>query len=92
MAGGGGGGSNSGGGESSCVSVTVVALTDKDDLWCTIVKCVRARKVTNMDWESFLKLFLDKYLPKIVKEQMEIDFMQLTQVNHTITEYDTTFG
>ncbi|KAL8134291.1 hypothetical protein AgCh_009363 [Apium graveolens] len=42
-------------------------------------------------WERFTELFLEKYFPRYMKNQMEIKFLNLTQGDLTVAEYEAKF-
>ncbi|KAL8097578.1 hypothetical protein AgCh_030635 [Apium graveolens] len=42
-------------------------------------------------WERFTELFLEKYFPRYMKNQMEIKFLSLTEGDLTIAEYEAKF-
>ncbi|KAL8115323.1 hypothetical protein AgCh_021973 [Apium graveolens] len=42
-------------------------------------------------WERFTELFLEKYFPRYMKNQMEIQFLNLTQGDLTVAEYEAKF-
>ncbi|KAL8148093.1 hypothetical protein AgCh_005438 [Apium graveolens] len=42
-------------------------------------------------WERFTELFLEKYFPRYMKNQMEIKFLNLTQGDLTVSEYESKF-
>ena len=42
-------------------------------------------------WESFSKLFLDKYFPKYMENQMELKFLEFKQNNLSVEEYEAKF-
>jgi len=53
---------------------------------------VKAMEVTQqISWERFKKLFLDKYYPKYMQNQMELKFLELKQGNMTVLEYEKKF-
>ncbi|XP_017256323.1 uncharacterized protein LOC108225879 [Daucus carota subsp. sativus] len=43
-------------------------------------------------WDRFTKLFLDKYYPKYLENQMELQFLELKQGNLSVAEYETKFS
>ncbi|KAL8145807.1 hypothetical protein AgCh_003815 [Apium graveolens] len=42
-------------------------------------------------WERFTELFLEKYFPRYMKNQMEIKILNLTQGDLTVAEYEAKF-
>ncbi|XP_074373727.1 uncharacterized protein LOC141714085 [Apium graveolens] len=44
-----------------------------------------------MTWDRFTELFLEKYFPRYMKNQMEIQFLELKQGNISVTEYEAKF-
>ena len=52
---------------------------------------VKAMEVTQqVSWERFKKLFLDKYYPKYMQNQMELKFLELKPVSYTHLTLPTT--
>ncbi|XP_021829828.1 uncharacterized protein LOC110770053 [Prunus avium] len=45
-----------------------------------------------MDWEEFLALFYKKYFPDTVKEELQMEFINLTQGTMTVREYEARFA
>ena len=41
--------------------------------------------------ERFTELFLEKYFPRYMQNQMELKFFELKQENLTVAEYETKF-
>ena len=54
-----------------------------------------AKKNMEMDavitWERFSRLFLDKYFPRFMENQMELKFLELKQNNLSVAEYEAKF-
>ncbi|KAL8099661.1 hypothetical protein AgCh_032064 [Apium graveolens] len=42
-------------------------------------------------WDRFTDLFLEKYFPRFMKNQMEIKFLELKQDNLSVADYETKF-
>ncbi|XP_074346950.1 uncharacterized protein LOC141685766 [Apium graveolens] len=42
-------------------------------------------------WDRFTELFLEKYFPRYMKNQVEIKFLELKQGNMYVTEYEAKF-
>ncbi|XP_074327792.1 uncharacterized protein LOC141665704 [Apium graveolens] len=42
-------------------------------------------------WERFIELFLQKYFPRHMKNQMKIKFLSLTQDNPSVADYEAKF-
>ena len=42
-------------------------------------------------WETFKRVFLEKYFPKDVRNKKEMEFLELKQGNMTVAEYATKF-
>lgn len=43
-------------------------------------------------WDRFTELFLDKYCPRYMQNQMELKFFELKQGNMTVSEYEMKFS
>ena len=44
-----------------------------------------------MTWETFKRVFLEKYFPEDVRNKKEMEFLELKQGNTTIAEYAVKF-
>ncbi|KAK1360412.1 hypothetical protein POM88_044886 [Heracleum sosnowskyi] len=42
-------------------------------------------------WERFTELFLEKYFPDLMRDQMELKFLELKQRSMTVSQYETKF-
>ncbi|KAK1403348.1 CCHC-type domain-containing protein [Heracleum sosnowskyi] len=42
-------------------------------------------------WERFTELFLEKYFPDFMRDQMELKFLELKQGSMTVSQYETKF-
>lgn len=42
-------------------------------------------------WERFKKLFFDKYFPRFMEDQMELEFLELMQDKMIVPEYEAKF-
>ncbi|XP_017239655.1 uncharacterized protein LOC108212440 [Daucus carota subsp. sativus] len=42
-------------------------------------------------WERFTELFLEKYFPRYMQNQMELKFLELKQENLSVSEYEAKF-
>lgn len=58
-------------------------------MWWDTVE--RSQNVDQMDWEEFLALFYKKYFPDTVKEELQMEFINLTQGTMTVREYEARF-
>lgn len=53
---------------------------------------VKARETTEViAWVRFKELFLEKYFPDYMHDQMELKFLELKQGNMSVSEYETKF-
>ncbi|XP_024171872.1 uncharacterized protein LOC112177859 [Rosa chinensis] len=52
----------------------------------------RTRDVTTMSWVDFVVLFRGKYFPAAVREQLEVEFLALTQGDMSVREYEAKFS
>ncbi|XP_074327658.1 uncharacterized protein LOC141665572 [Apium graveolens] len=43
-------------------------------------------------WDRFTELFLEKYFPRYMKNQMEIKFLELKHGNLSVTDYEAKFN
>ncbi|KAL3830474.1 hypothetical protein ACJIZ3_019276 [Penstemon smallii] len=60
--------------------------------WWRIVEHKWTRDETPHTWASFLKEFNSKFIPQVVKDQRERDFMNLIQGTMTVAEYEAQFN
>ncbi|KAL8118663.1 hypothetical protein AgCh_016254 [Apium graveolens] len=44
-----------------------------------------------IDWDRFKELFLEKYFPQFVQDQMELKFLELKQGNMSVADYGSKF-
>lgn len=44
-----------------------------------------------ISWERFTELFLEKYFPMYVQDQLEIKILEFKQKNLSVTEYESKF-
>jgi Retroviral aspartyl protease/RNase H-like domain found in reverse transcriptase/Reverse transcriptase (RNA-dependent DNA polymerase)/Integrase zinc binding domain/Retrotransposon gag protein/Zinc knuckle len=45
----------------------------------------------DMDWPAFKDVFYEQYFPDSIRNQKEIEFMELVQANMTVAQYDAKF-
>ncbi|KAL8124013.1 hypothetical protein AgCh_011860 [Apium graveolens] len=57
--------------------------------WWESVKAMEVNQ--QVSWERFKKLFLEKYYPKYMQNQMELKFLELKQENMSVLEYEKKF-
>ncbi|XP_027157100.1 uncharacterized protein LOC113758443 [Coffea eugenioides] len=59
--------------------------------WWNVVRAKWEREGTAWTWLNFVRDFNEKYLPPIVQEKREDDFIKLRQGMMSVTEYETQF-
>ena len=57
--------------------------------WWESVKALEPVEIVT--WGRFTELFLEKYFPKYMQNQMELKFIELKQENLSVTEYEARF-
>jgi len=57
--------------------------------WWESVKAMEVNQ--QVSWERFKKLFLEKYYPKYMQNQMELKFLELKQGSMSVLEYEKKF-
>jgi len=63
-------------------------LKGEANYWWESKKALEEGVVT---WNRFTDLFLEKYFPRFMKNQMEIKFLELKQDNLSVADYETKF-
>nr|KYP76391.1 hypothetical protein KK1_020632 [Cajanus cajan]KYP76399.1 hypothetical protein KK1_020641 [Cajanus cajan] len=46
---------------------------------------------TQVNWENFKRLFLEKYFPRDVRRRKQVEFLELKQREDSVAEYVTKF-
>ncbi|XP_074382740.1 uncharacterized protein LOC141724478 isoform X4 [Apium graveolens] len=64
-------------------------LKNEATYWWKMVKILEGTNV--ITWERFKELFLEKYFPQFVQDQMELKFLELKQGNMSVTDYENKF-
>ncbi|KAL8089701.1 hypothetical protein AgCh_039255 [Apium graveolens] len=64
-------------------------LKNEATYWWEMVKTLEGTDV--ITWERFKELFLEKYFPQFVQDQMELKFLELKQGNMSVTDYEGKF-
>src|SRR5262245_30492362 len=59
--------------------------------WWDMVKESPTIDVDTMTWKTFEDKFYEKYFPKALRNQMQNDFVRLSQRNMTVSEYEAKF-
>ncbi|XP_024200073.1 uncharacterized protein LOC112203318 [Rosa chinensis] len=70
--------------------VATITLRDEARVWWDFVE--RSEDVTAMSWEEFERCFKEKYFPRSVVERLEKEFLELTQGNMTVRDYEAEFS
>ncbi|XP_074356548.1 uncharacterized protein LOC141696288 [Apium graveolens] len=65
-------------------------LKDEASYWWESSKALLEGEV--ITWEKFTKMFLEKYLPSYMQDQMEMRFLNLRQEDMTVAEYEVKFS
>ncbi|XP_061995008.1 uncharacterized protein LOC133712914 [Rosa rugosa] len=69
--------------------VATFLLQDEAKQWWNFV--LKTKDVATLTWKCFVGLFRDKYFPASAREQIELEFIALTQGTMTVREYETQF-
>ena len=69
---------------------TYTLVEEAEYWWDDTRQCLEA-KGQAMTWETFKRVFLDKYFPKDVKNNKEMEFLELKQGSMTMAEYAAKF-
>ncbi|KAL8146288.1 hypothetical protein AgCh_004148 [Apium graveolens] len=64
-------------------------LKNEATYWWEMVKTFEGTYV--ITWERFKELFLEKYFPQFVQDQMELKFLELKQGNMSVIDYESKF-
>ncbi|KND53438.1 hypothetical protein BSCH_01328c [Candidatus Paraburkholderia schumanniana] len=59
--------------------------------WWNVIRAKWEREQTPWTWANFTREFNEKFLPPIVQEQREAEFMRLCQGAQSVAEYETQF-
>ncbi|XP_074360632.1 uncharacterized protein LOC141700853 [Apium graveolens] len=65
-------------------------LKDEANLWWESTKTLEKDGV--ITWKRFTELFLEKYLPQYLQDQLEVMFIELKQEGMTVVEYEAKFS
>ena len=60
------------------------------DQWWKTARTVLGAGNQQVTWEKFVTVFYEKYFPESVRDQKEIEFLELEQIN-SVTEYEVKF-
>ena len=64
-------------------------LRNEATYWWELVKALEPVEIVT--WGRFTELFLEKYFPRYMQNQMELKFFELKQENLSVTEYEARF-
>ncbi|KAL8121526.1 hypothetical protein AgCh_018308 [Apium graveolens] len=64
-------------------------LKNEATYWWEMVKTLEGTYV--ITWERFKELFLEKYFPQFVQDQMELKFLKLKQGTMSVVDYESKF-
>ena len=64
-------------------------LKNEANYWWESIKALEATEV--IIWDRFKEMFLEKYFPAYMTDQMELKFLELKQGNMSVAEYETKF-
>ncbi|XP_063942816.1 uncharacterized protein LOC135150444 [Daucus carota subsp. sativus] len=65
-------------------------LKNEATYWWESVKNMEG--TVEISWERFKELFLEKYFPRFLQDQMELNFLELKQGNMSVVEYENKFA
>ncbi|XP_071921801.1 uncharacterized protein [Coffea arabica] len=60
-------------------------------VWWNVIRAMWEREATAWTWFNFVREFNEKYLPSIVQEKREDDFIKFRQGTLSVSEYETQF-
>ena len=64
-------------------------LKNEATYWWEMVKTLEGTDF--ITWERFKELFLEKYFPQFVQDQMELKFLELKQGTMSVSDYESKF-
>ncbi|XP_074327977.1 uncharacterized protein LOC141665892 [Apium graveolens] len=64
-------------------------LKGEANYWWETMRALEGEDVVT--WDRFMELFLEKYFPHYIKNQMKIKFLELKQGNMPVSEYEAKF-
>ena len=76
-------------GDADRVDLATYQLEGEADNWLNMIK--DTRNTANMTWAQFEELFLEKYFPMTVKEDMIQEFLSLQQGGIAVAQYVARF-
>ncbi|KAL8124091.1 hypothetical protein AgCh_011915 [Apium graveolens] len=65
-------------------------LKDEASFWWESSKALLEGK--DLSWEKFTEMFLEKYLPSYMQDQLEMKFLDLRQEDMSVAEYEVKFS
>ncbi|XP_063941272.1 uncharacterized protein LOC135149476 [Daucus carota subsp. sativus] len=65
-------------------------LKNEATYWWESVKNMEG--TLEITWERFKELFLEKYFPRFLQDQMELNFLELKRGNMSVVEYENKFA
>ncbi|XP_074367515.1 uncharacterized protein LOC141707959 [Apium graveolens] len=65
-------------------------LKEEANYWWECTKGLQEEEA--ISWQKFTKLFLEKYLPSYMQDQLDMRFLDLKQENMTVVEYEVKFS
>ena len=77
--------------EDRLVQFTVFQFEGPTRAWWNVVRAKWEKERTAWTWLNFVREFNEKYLPPIVQEKREDDFIKLRQGTSSVAEYETQF-
>ncbi|XP_028127580.1 uncharacterized protein LOC114324056 [Camellia sinensis] len=75
--------------EQDQMSLASFLFDGEADFWWTMIK--ESRQVADLSWRQFEELFMEKYFPNSVRQEMIQEFLQLKQRGMTVTQYANRF-
>ena len=77
--------------DESRLAFTIYMLTGEAEHWWASMRLVMEEKHEDVTWEAFKRRFLLEYFLDSVRYAKEVEFLQLTQGNKSVTEYTERF-
>ncbi|KAL8113555.1 hypothetical protein AgCh_020762 [Apium graveolens] len=65
-------------------------VKDEASFWWESLKALLEGK--DLTWEKFTEMFLEKYLPSYMQDQLEMKFLDLRQEDMSVAEYEVKFS
>ena len=71
------------------IRLEMFQLRDPVESWWRSIK--DSRDITDMTWEGFCQLFLERHFLAVISDRKRPEFIKLIQGNMTVSEYEVKF-